>query len=52
MQANVYTREEKRTHMINMVKGHLACFLLAAAHGLVLVVLNLLKKRLNDNDWK
>jgi hypothetical protein len=44
MHANLYTRERKRTHRINMLKGHLPCFPLAAAQGLVLVVLNLLKK--------
>jgi hypothetical protein len=50
----VYTRERKRTHRIIMVKGHLPCFLLAAAQGLVLIVQNLLEKmkRLNDNDRK
>jgi hypothetical protein len=37
-----------------MVKGHLPCFPLAAAQGLVFVVMNLLEKtnRLNDNDRK
>jgi hypothetical protein len=25
IQANVYIRERKRTHRINMVKGHLPC---------------------------
>jgi hypothetical protein len=44
MQANVYTSDRKKTHRINMVKGHLPCFSLATAQGLVLVVLNLLEK--------
>jgi serine phosphatase RsbU (regulator of sigma subunit) len=37
-----------------MVKGHFPCFPLAAAQGLVLVVLNLLEKmkRQNGNDPK
>jgi hypothetical protein len=37
-----------------MIKVHLPCFPLAAAQGLVLVVLNLLEKMncLNDNDRK
>jgi hypothetical protein len=34
MQVGVYTRERKRAHRINMVKGHLPCFPLAAAQSL------------------
>jgi hypothetical protein len=44
MQTNMYIRERNRTHRINMVKSHLSYFLLAAAQGLVLVVLNLLEQ--------
>jgi hypothetical protein len=45
MHAIVYTRERKRTHRINIVKGYLPCFPLAAAQSLLLIVLNLLEQR-------
>jgi hypothetical protein len=34
MRANVYTRERKRTHRINMVKGHFLALPLAATQSL------------------
>jgi hypothetical protein len=51
MQASVYTRERKRAHRINMVKGHLPCFLLATAQCLVPCILESYRtmKRLNSD---
>jgi hypothetical protein len=43
MLANVYIRKRKRAHMINMIMGHLPCFLLAVAQSILLIVLNLLE---------
>jgi hypothetical protein len=56
MQANVYTRERKRAHMINMLKGHLPFFALPAAQSLLLLLQDLegyqSSQRLNNNDRK
>jgi hypothetical protein len=48
----VYTRERKRAHRINMVKGDLPCFPLAAAKSLVPCSLESSRtmKRLNKDD--
>jgi hypothetical protein len=52
MHANVYTREMKRAHRINMVKGHLPCFPPATAQGLLPCSLESSRttKRLNNDD--
>jgi hypothetical protein len=52
MQTNMYTRERKRTHRINIVKGPYLDSPLAAAQSLLLEGLEDFRglRRLNNND--